>query len=50
MITVLAMSTKMTTRVEIKLHLFQTRENKKLPEESRKVMNKLVGEGFRIFK
>ena len=50
MLTVLAMSTKMTVRIEINLHLFQTRENKKLPEKSRKFMNKLVGEGFRNFK
>ena len=50
MITVLAMSTKMTTRGEIKRHLFQKRENKKLPLKNRNFMKKIIGEGFRSFK
>ena len=50
MITVLAMSTKMTTRGELKLHLFQKREIKKLPGKNRKFMKKIIGEGFQIFK
>ena len=51
MITVLAMSTKMTTRIEIKLHLFQTQENKKrLPENNRKFMKKIIGGGSELLK
>ena len=50
MITVLAMSTKMTTRIEIKRHLFQTRKNKKTSRKNRKFIKKAIGKGFRKIK
>ena len=49
MITVLAMSTKMTTRIEIKLHLFQTRENKKTSRKQQKNYEKINRRGVPNF-